>query len=161
MNASSQCTDQVSRRSLTIPLTCSPPRLRADTRLARFADWIQPRGAWQYVYFAAVAIAIGIAPSLPTRAGLLLDAAATFAGSAWCLVNLWRCREAHCLVTGFGWAALFVVEVAELAIGRSVTRGSDGLIFVAILIAAVCFEWGWQLRFGTNALKGTATTDRI
>lgn len=153
MNESPQDADHSPRGPLTVPLMCSPPRLPADTRMMRLADRIQPRGPWQWVYFAAVAVAIGAAPSLPTRAGLALAAGATLAGSAWCLVNLWRCREAHCVVTGFGWAALFALIVAEAAIGRSVIRGTESLVFVAILVVAICFEWGWQMRYGSNALS--------
>lgn len=151
--------DQDAGRSLTIPLTCSPPRLPASTRMMRLADRIQPTGNWQWLYFAAVAVAISVAPSLPLRAGLLVDAAAMFAGSGWCLVNLWRCREAHCLVTGVGWAALLVLVVVELAMGRSVIGGTESLAFVAILVVAVAFEWAWQLRYRTNALTKRPAPD--
>ena len=153
-------TDGNPRRSLVIPLTCSPPRLPADTRITRLVDRIQPAGPWQWVYFAMVAVAIGAAPSLSTRAGLALGGAATLAASAWCLANLWRCREAHCLITGFGWALLFVFELTELAIGHSVIRGTESLVFVGILVIAICFEWGWQLRYHSNALTRHSATGR-
>ena len=77
---------------------------------------------------------------------------ATLAASAWCLVNFWRCREAHCVVTGTGWLLLAGLEAVELTLGSSLTRGSDGLVFVAILVVALCFEWWWQTRHGTNAI---------
>ena len=99
-----------------------------------------------------VAIAISAAPTLAREPGLALDLAATVAASAWCLVNFWRCREAHCIVTGTGWAALAVLIAIELAVGRGFVLGSEGLVFLAILIAGVGFEVLWRLRHGTNAL---------
>jgi hypothetical protein len=104
------------------------------------------------VFFAAVAIAISVAPSLPREPGLAVDLVATVAASAWCLVNFWRCREAHCIVTGTGWAALAVLIAIELAVGRSFVLGSEGLVFLAILLVGLGFEALWRLRHGTNAL---------
>ena len=40
-----------------------------------------------------------LAPELPRRAELAADGVAALAGAAWCGVNFWRCRQAHCLVT--------------------------------------------------------------
>ena len=147
-------------RSRSIPLACPPPRLPADTRGKRLADRVLPTGAGQWIFFAAVAVGISAAPHLPTRGGLVLDVVVTFAASGWCLVNVWRFREAHCVVNGYGWAALGLLEVVELALGRSVIRGDEGLIFVAILAVALCFECVWQGRSGTNALTRTATPSR-
>ena len=101
---------------------------------------------------SAVTIAISAAPTLAREGGLALDLAATVAASVWCLVNFWRCREVHCIVTGAGWAALAVLIAVELAAGRSFVLGSEGLVFLAILIAGVGFEMLWRLRHGTNAL---------
>jgi hypothetical protein len=67
-------------------------------------------------------------------------------------VNIWRCGEAHCIVTGTGWAALAVLIAVELAVGRSFVLGSEGLVFLAILVVGVGFEALWRLRHGTNAL---------
>jgi hypothetical protein len=55
-------------------------------------------------------------------------------------------------VTGTGWAALAVLIAIELAVGRSFVLGSEGLVFLAILIVGVGFEVLWRLRYGTNAL---------
>jgi hypothetical protein len=152
MSGSAECAETMSSRLRSIPMVCSPPRLPANSGAKRLVDRIQPTGAWQWVYFAAVAAAVITAPLLPTRFGLILDAAATFAASAWCLLNLWRCREAHCVVTGIGWAALFILEITELLIGRSVIHGDEGLVFVGVLVVGCAFECGWQARFGTNGL---------
>lgn len=133
-------------------LFCSPPATAADTPAKRLADRVLPTGRGQWVFFAVVAIAICAAPSLAREPGLALDLVATVAASAWCLVNFWRCRQAHCIVSGTGWAALAVLEVTELAAGRSFVLGSEGLVFLAILIVGAGFEVLWRLRHGTNAL---------
>ena len=147
-------------RSRNIPLVCPPPRLPADTPAKRLAGRLQPTGAGQWIFFAAVAAGISVAPVLPTRAGLALGAVVTFAASAWCLINFWRCREAHCVVNGYGWAALGLLEIVELGLGRSVIKGAEGLAFVGVLVVALVFECGWQARSGTNALTRTASTEQ-
>jgi hypothetical protein len=126
--------------------------MAADTRAKRLADRVLPTGCGQWVFFAAVAIAISVAPIVARGPGLALDLAATVAASAWCLVNFWRCREAHCIVTATGWAALTVLIAIEFAVGRSFVLGSEGLVFLAILIIGVGFEVMWRLRHGMNAL---------
>lgn len=67
-------------------------------------------------------------------------------------MNFWRCREVHCIVTGTGWAALAVLIAIELAAGRSFVLGSEGLVFLAILVVGIGFEALWRLRHRTNAL---------
>jgi len=57
-------------------------------------------------YFAAVAGLFGLAQNLPTPAYLAVDATAFAAGGIWCALNFWRCRQAHCLLTGSGWLLL-------------------------------------------------------
>lgn len=150
--------DPALRRVRNIPLACSPPRLPANTRPERFADRLLPTGAGQWIFFAVVAVGIGAAPHMPTRSRLALDAVVTIAASSWCLVNFWRCREAHCVVSGYGWATLGLLEVIELALDRSLIRGTEGLVFVAILFAALVFQCVWRARSGTNALMRTAPT---
>jgi hypothetical protein len=146
------------RRSRNIPFACPPPRLPATTMGMRLADRVLPTGAGQCIFFAAVAVGVIVARSLPIRAGLAIDVVVTFAASGWCLINFWRCREAHCVVNGYGWAALGMLEVVELALGRSLIMGAEGLVFIAILVAALVFECAWQARSGTNALIRPAHT---
>ena len=161
MNCEPTCTSTRSRRSLIVPLTCSPTRLPADTASKHLIDLVLPTGAAERVYFAVVAALVIAAPFLPTRPGLAVGALAALAASAWCLANFWRCREAHCIVTGVGWAALFALELVEFGIGRSVLHGAESSAFVAILVIGLVFECGWQVAFGTNALTRNATTTRI
>jgi hypothetical protein len=149
--------DPQPRQSRYIPLVCAPPRLPTNTLGKQLADRALPTGAGRWIFFAAVAVGISVAPHLPTQAGLVLDAMATFAASGWCLINFWRCREAHCVVSGYGWAALGLLEIVELALGRSVIRGDEGQVFVAILVVALVFECVWQSNSGSNALIRTAS----
>lgn len=138
-------------RASRIPLVCPPPRLAADTPAKRIADRLLPKGLGQCIFFAAVAIGVW-APGLPTQPAVAVSLVATVAASSWCLVNFWRCREAHCVVSGIGWAALAVVEIVELALNRSFLFGDEGLVFIAILVVALVFEGFWHARHGTNAL---------
>jgi hypothetical protein len=107
-----------------------------------------------------VAVGIIVERSLPTRAGLGLGVVVTLAAGAWCLTNFWRCREAHCVVNGYGWAALGLLEIVEVVLGRSVIMGDEGLAFIAVLVVGLTFECGWRAWSGSNALITTATTDR-
>lgn len=143
-------------RSFVMPLTCSPPRLPADTASKHLVDRLQPTGFSQWLFFAVVGALVLAAPFLPTRPGLAVGALASFAGSAWCLANFWRCREAHCIVTGGGWAVLFALQLVELGIGRSVIHGTESSVFLAILVIGLVFECGWQMAFGTNAVSRKA-----
>ena len=149
--------DDGPRRSFVMPLSCSPPRLPADSTAKHVVDRLQPTGSSQWLFFAAVGALVIAAPFLPTRPGLAVGAVASLAGSAWCLANFWRCREAHCIITGGGWAALFVLQLVELGIGRSVIHGSESSVFLAILVIGLVFECTWQVVFGTNAVSRHAT----
>jgi hypothetical protein len=136
-------------------ILCSPPRLKADTDAKRVIDRILPTGAWRCAFFIAIAVGISAAGQLPTTPGLALGAATTFGASGHCLLNFWRCREAHCIISGSGWAALGLFETAEIALGQSLIHRNEGAVFVVILGAAVAFEAFWRTRHGTNALRTT------
>jgi hypothetical protein len=133
-------------------LFCSPPRLPSDTRFKQLADHLLPTGRAQWVFFGLVWVALALRPNLGVRPGLMLAAVATFAGASWCIVNFWRCREAHCAVSGPGWAMLGALVVAEAVVGRSLVGGTESILFIAVLIVAYCFEFAWRARHGTNAL---------
>lgn len=156
MNQQSSCSRTDSRRSFVIPLTCSPSRLPADTASKHLVDRLQPTGSVQWPFFAFVGALVIAAPLLPTQPGLAVGAVASFAGGTWCLANFWRCREAHCIVTGGGWAALFLLQLVELGIGRSVIHGTESSVFLAILVIGLAFECVWQAAFGTNAVTNKA-----
>jgi hypothetical protein len=83
----------------------------------------------------------------------LVGAVATLAASAYCLLNFWRCREAHCIVSGTGWAAFALFEFAEVARGHSLIHGDESLVFLVILALAIAFEVYWRVRHGSNAVK--------
>ena len=160
MSRAPTCAETTPRRSLIVPLTCSPSRLRADARSKHLVDLVLPAGAVERVYFVVVGALVIAAPLLPTRAGLAVGALAALAGSAWCLANFWHCREAHCVITGAGWGALFALELVELGIGRSLIHGTESSAFVGILVIGLLFECWWQVAFGTNALTRNATPTR-
>lgn len=134
---------------------CSPPRSTADTGVKRVIDRVLPTGAWRCAFFIAIAVGISAVGQLPTTPGLVLGAATTLVAGGYCMLNFWRCREAHCIITGTGWAALGLFETAELAVGHSLIHRDEGAVFVAILIVAVTFEAYWRARHGTNAVRAT------
>lgn len=138
-------------------LICAPPTLPADTRLKRVADRVLPRPGWPAtVYFAGVAALLGLAGHLPTRPGLAVIALACLGGGGWCAVNYWRCRHAHCLITGVGWLALAAPAVLGSAVGHSLLGNTEQLVFLGVLVAGVVFEATTYLTRGSYALTSTA-----
>jgi hypothetical protein len=103
-------------------------------------------------YVVVVALLI-VAPSLPKRAELAVDGLAALAGGAWCGANFWRCRHAHCIVTGAGWLGLSVLVFGEAVVGYSLIQGNEQLVFLGVLVAALGFEVVWYLLRGTNAVR--------
>lgn len=132
---------------------CSPPRLQADTRVKSAVDRFLPSGGWRCAFFIAIAVGISAAGRIPTTPGLVLGTATTLVASSYCLLNFWRCREAHCIVSGIGWAALGLFEATEIALGHSLIHRNEGATFLAILVIAVAFEAFWRTRHGTNVLS--------
>ena len=140
----------------------SPPDLPADTSLKRYVDRLLPRTGWAaLLYCAAVVALLNIAPHLPERGNLALDGLAALAAAAWCGLNFWRCRHAHCLVTSTGWAALAILAFVEAGLGRSLISGYEQPVFLAVLAAAVVFEIAWRLARGSNAIGGGAGSGSI
>lgn len=112
-----------------------------------------PRPGWPaVVYFATVAIAVGVAAQLPAVPRLTFTGVASLAGGAWCAVNFWRCRHAHCLVTGAGWLALGGLALVGAVQGRSVLAGTERLLFVAVLGLGIVFEAVIYLARGSVSL---------
>jgi hypothetical protein len=70
-------------------------------------------------YFAAVIGLLGLAQILPAPAYLVMDAVAFLAAEGWCAHNFWRCRQAHCLLTGSGWLLLALFAVTEAGLGHT------------------------------------------
>jgi hypothetical protein len=136
----------------------SPPPLPADTVVKRRADRIVAGAVPALGMIAIVVGLLNVAPLLPLRAGLAVEGLAALAAGGWCSLNFWRCRHAHCLVTGPGWLALSVFAFTEAGIGRSLIAGDEQLVFLGVLAAALCFEGAWYLARRTNAVTASGQT---
>jgi hypothetical protein len=132
----------------------SPPPLPADTQLKHLVDRFLPRGGLPVVVFFAAAIGtLNLASLLSNPAAeLALEGAAALAAGGWCALNFWRCRHAHCLVTGVGWIGLSVLAFVEAGLRHSVIGGYERGVFVLILAIGCLFEAAWQITRGTNAM---------
>ena len=131
----------------------SPPDLPADTALKRRADRLLPRTGWAAaLYCVAVIALLNLAPQLPERGNLAVDGLAALAAAAWCGLNFWRCRHAHCLVTSTGWAALSLLAFTGAVLGRSLIGGYEQPVFPIVLAVAVVFEVAWRLARGSSAI---------
>ena len=141
-----------------VPRAWSSPVLPADTPVKRRVDHLLPRRGWPAVaYFAAVIGLLGLAQTLPAPGYLVVDAAAFLAGGSWCGLNFWRCRQAHCLLTGSGWLLLALFTAAEAGRGRSLIGGDEQLVFLAVLAIGLVFEATWYLVHHTNAVTPAQT----
>jgi hypothetical protein len=130
----------------------SPVPLPADTGLKGRVDRLLVGNAPAFVMVAVVLGLLNLGPHLPIRATLALDELAALVGGTWCSLNFWRCRHAHCLVTGAGWLALSLFAFTESVLGHSVIAGYEQLVLLGVLAAALIFEYGWYLTRHTNAI---------
>jgi hypothetical protein len=116
------------------------------------------------LYCAAVVALLNLAPHLPERGNLAVDGLAALAAAAWCGLNLWRCRHAHCVVTSIGWAALSILAFTGAGLGRSLIGGYEQPVFLAVLAAAIVFEVAWRRARGSSAIgcgsRGGSPGDR-
>ncbi len=141
-------------------LGCSTPNLPADSGAKRTVDRLLPRSGWPLcLYWVVVVALVSLADQLSTRGGLAVTAAAALAGGAWCSLNFWRCRHAHCVVTGAGWLVLALLALVGAALGHSLIGGAEELVFLAILLAGALFELGWYLVRGSHAIPSTPGRD--
>lgn len=138
----------------------SPPRRPAETALERGVDRFFPRSGVRCLLFVLAIIALlNVAPHPPARERFGAGAVAFLAAGGWCALNFWRCRHAHCAVSGAGWLALGVLALAEAGLGHSRIGGYEQPAFLGVLVIAVIFEGAWYLQHGTNAMaRGAATT---
>jgi hypothetical protein len=95
---------------------------------------------------------LNLSPHLTHRADLAVDGLAALIAGSWCTLNFWRCRHAHCLITGPGWLALGLFAFSEAGLGHSLIGGDEQPAFLAILGVAIAFEVFWQLTHHTNAV---------
>ncbi|HTT89374.1 MAG TPA: hypothetical protein VMF65_07435 [Acidimicrobiales bacterium] len=130
----------------------SPPSLFADTKAKRLVDRVIVGAVPALVVLAVVVALLNVAPHLPLRAALVLVGLAALAAGGWCSLNFWRCRHAHCLVTGPGWLGFGVFCFAEAGVGHSLIGGYEQPAFLGILALGVAFEAGWRSVTGTNAV---------
>lgn len=134
-----------------------PPLLPADTAAKRRADRFLPRTCGQQVLFIGAVLALLIVGSyLPVRAGLAVEAAAALIGGGYCIVSFWRCRWAHCAISGGGWLGLSLFAFTEAGLGHSAIGGREQLVFLGVLMASLAFEGAYYLARGTNAVRGRA-----
>jgi len=75
-------------------------------------------GRVRCAFFVAVALGLSV-PSL------LVGALITLVASTYCLLNFWRCREAHCIVSGTEWGALAVFELTGVVRGTASPMGTS------------------------------------
>jgi hypothetical protein len=130
----------------------SPPSLPANSAMKQRVDRIR---VGNLAAIGAVAVVVGLlnlAPHLPLRASLATVGVAGLAAGGWCSLNFWRCRHAHCLITGPAWLAFGLFAFAEAAVGHSVIAGYEQPLFLAVLGVAVAFEIVWYLLHRTNAV---------
>lgn len=88
-------------------------------------------------------IVFALASSLPPEAGLLLGSSWCLWAGSYCLVNYWRCRETHCMVTGPGWLAVGLVGVISAASGMWFSRNAVLDAAVLVVLLGYGLEWVW------------------
>ena len=139
----------------------SPPPRPADTALQRLVDRLLPRtGLACALYFAAVIGLLNLARVLPAPSYLLVDGLAALAAGSWCGLNFWRCRHAHCLISGGDWLGLSGFVFIEAGLGRSLIGGNEQVVFLGVLVAALLFEGAFCLARGANAIGPSRRSSR-
>jgi len=103
-------------------------------------------------FYAAVFVLLNVGAVLPKRLDLFSVGVASLAAGGWCAVNFWRCRHAHCAVTGPGWLALAGFTFVETGLGRSLIHGYEVPLFLAVLAAGLAWEAAWYALRGTHAI---------
>jgi len=102
--------------------------------------------------FVTVAAAWALSRALGSAAGQAVEGTFFIVFATYCLANFARCREAHCVVTGFGWSAVGVACVVSLMLGHD-TRGAAWDAFLVVAVIGFGFEALWMARHGNNALR--------
>jgi hypothetical protein len=135
--------------------TCAPPAAKARNAFERaldiYTDLTAPflRGCFLFPILAAVAYG---SFRLGMPGGLWLTAAYFLVFGSYCLANFIRCREAHCVVTGWGWSALGVVAMWGAVTGDEIL-GALWNAFAVIALLGFAFEAAWTMRRGINAVR--------
>jgi hypothetical protein len=139
-----------------------PPRLPGASRWHRSADRFLS-GVQSICKMGLLAVVLGaffVASLLPDRIGVWIAVVLYLAVGLYCSVNFWRCREAHCVITGAGFTLLGLGLLAE-ALGVHTPIGEyNGQILLGVLVVALAFEAVVRARNGTNAVGGSRTRGR-
>lgn len=130
----------------------SPASLPADTPFKRRVDHIRIGNGATVAVLVVVVGLLNLAPHLPTRPSLAVFGLAALVGGGWCSLNFWRCRHAHCLITGPGWLALSIFASVEAGLGHSLIAGYEQPGFMGVLAVALAFEGIWFLSRHTKAV---------
>ena len=130
----------------------TPPPTNARQRLAdRYRDLTGPVFRMPLGVLVAIGVAVA-AGRLPVRAGMALDALFLITIGIYCAANFWRCREAHCVVTGTGWTATGLAAIVA-AVGGYAWNDLLWISFLAVWVVGVAFEFTVRRRTGSNALR--------
>lgn len=135
---------------------CDLPTPPARTGWQRRADSYRNLAGPVFRLPMGVLVALGVAlgaSRLPVGAGMVLDAAFFLAIGLYCTANFWRCREAHCLVTGAGWTLIGVTAVAG-TVGDHGWHEPLWMSFLVIWVAGFVFEIVVRLKTGSAGLLG-------
>jgi hypothetical protein len=130
----------------------SPPSLPADSDLKRRVDRIRLGNLVAVSVLVVVVGLLNVAGHLSAQPSLVVFGMAGLAAGGWCSLNFWRCRHAHCLITGPGWLAFGAFALVEAGLGHSLIDGYEQPVFMGVLVVAVIFEVSWYLGHHTNAV---------
>ena len=135
----------------TCASAAAPPKNSLERALDAYTSLTAPflRGCCVFPVVAAVVVG---SFRLGIPGGLWLAAAFFLVFGGYCLANFARCRETHCVVTGWGWLALAVIG-AWAAIGDRASLGVLWDAFAGIAVVGFAFEGAWATLRGTHALR--------
>lgn len=137
-----------------LPLGSRPAALEPTRRWHTAADrFLIATRAW--LIPAAVVLGVGagqLADQLPSRYAMLPAVVYFLILGGWCSLNFARCREAHCLITGAGFAALAIAALVAVGI-HAHWYNLLSLMILPLLIAGLAFEVVWTSRHGENAVR--------
>lgn len=145
----------VTVRASTTGACSHPVALPATTRWHRGADRLL-RAVYALGTVGLVAVVLAgflVAALLPESVGIWLAGILYLAVGGYCSLNFWRCREAHCIVTGIGFTVLGLAVLAAAVGARTVVFEHEGSVLLGVLAAAIAFEAAWRWRHGSNVVR--------
>lgn len=130
----------------------SPTSLPADSDVKRRVDRIRVGNVAAVGVVIVVVGLLNLAAHLAIQPALVVDGLAGLAAGSWCALNFWRCRHAHCLITGPGWLAFGLFALVEAGLGHSLINGYEQPVFMGILALGIIFEISWYMSRRSNAI---------